>query len=146
MDINRGRTWPADPLTIIKALEYHTLSEDDQPWNSFSSPLFSITCRFVKLPSTAKALTPSPVTMPSNNQTNDRKETEYRLGLASPTANALQKQGLSSGERRGKTYNNDPYKMPTTQEESQLTKAANVSSERRKHVTENVASSYRESK
>lgn len=74
-----------------------------------------------------------------------REQTKYQIGISESDAATLQRQGNASGERRGKTYGAEAYRLPNAQEENSLSNAGNTSTERRKHVTENVANQYRTS-
>ena len=74
-----------------------------------------------------------------------REQTKYQIGISESDTATLQRQGNASGERRGKTYGAEAYRLPNAQEENSLSNAGNTSTERRKHVTENVANQYRTS-
>ncbi|GFF57784.1 hypothetical protein IFM51744_09331 [Aspergillus udagawae] len=67
-----------------------------------------------------------------------RDETSFQLGISASNATTLQEQGKISGERRGKSYGPESFKLPNAAEEARLTEAAKVSSERREPVTENL--------
>lgn len=84
--------------------------------------------------------------MASNKDSKDkaREETSFRLGISASKATTLQEQGKVSGERRGKSYGPESFKLPNAAEEGRLTETAKVSSERREHVTE-ISKDYRKS-
>ncbi len=70
------------------------------------------------------------------------KQTEYQLGISKSNATALETQGNASAERRGVSSGAGSYRLPTATEETQMTKAADVSVEKRQHVTDSIAKSY----
>lgn len=74
-----------------------------------------------------------------------REETSFRLGISSSKATTLQEQGKVSGERRGKSYGPESFKIPSATEEARLTEAAKSSAEKRPHVTEKISKEYRKS-
>ncbi|KAJ6096613.1 hypothetical protein N7486_007359 [Penicillium sp. IBT 16267x] len=74
-----------------------------------------------------------------------REETSFQLGISASNAGLLQEQGKASGERRGKSYGPESFKIPNAAEETRLTEAAKVSAEKRQHVTEKVSKEYRDS-
>ncbi|RAH86968.1 hypothetical protein BO86DRAFT_384949 [Aspergillus japonicus CBS 114.51] len=80
-----------------------------------------------------------------SSKANERDQTKYQIGISSSNAETLRKQGNASGERRGKAYGSDAYKLPNAQEEENMRNAGIESSERRRHVTENIANQYRSS-
>lgn len=80
--------------------------------------------------------------MASNNA---REETSFKLDISASKASTLQEQGKVSGERRGKSYGPESFKIPNAAEEARLTEAAKVSAEKRQHVTENISKEYRKS-
>lgn len=83
--------------------------------------------------------------MASNQDSKDkaREETSFQLGISATKANTLQEQGKISGERRGKSYGAESFKIPNAAEETRLTEAGKVSSERREYVTDNISKEYR---
>ncbi|KAJ5216828.1 hypothetical protein N7468_009836 [Penicillium chermesinum] len=78
-----------------------------------------------------------------DSQGKAREETDFKLGISASNAGALEEQGKASGERRGKSYGPGSFKIPNAAEEARLTETANVSAEKRQHVTENVSKEYR---
>lgn len=84
--------------------------------------------------------------MSSNDQkSGSAKQTEFQLGISKSNATALETQGRASAERRGVSYGAASYKLPNATEETQMTSAAEGSVEKREHVTESIAKSYRSS-
>ncbi|KAK2748026.1 hypothetical protein FQN55_004575 [Onygenales sp. PD_40] len=85
--------------------------------------------------------------MSSNNDSKGkaREETSFQLSIPASMAAALREQGKASGERRGKSYGPESFRLPNTAEEDQLTSAGNTSTEKRQHVTENISREYRKS-
>lgn len=84
--------------------------------------------------------------MPSDDEKNKaRAQAEFQLGVSASKATALKSQGESSGERRGKNYGPDSFKVANSREEAQLERSAEESAEKRRHVTENIASQYKKS-
>ncbi|KAK2801997.1 hypothetical protein FQN50_007555 [Emmonsiellopsis sp. PD_5] len=81
----------------------------------------------------------------NDNKGKTREETSFQLGISASTAAALREQGKASGERRGKSYGPESFRLPNTAEEDQLISAANTTSEKRQHVTENISREYRKS-
>ncbi|KAG8415469.1 hypothetical protein J3458_009312 [Metarhizium acridum] len=81
--------------------------------------------------------------MSSKNQGSSRQQAQFQLGISASNAKTLTDQGTASGSRRGKTYGPDSYRLATTAEESQLKKTAEASVEKRQHVTDSIADSYR---
>ncbi|GKZ58480.1 hypothetical protein AnigIFM60653_010924 [Aspergillus niger] len=75
-----------------------------------------------------------------------RDEAAYRLNLGESQAEALRKQGVRSGEKRGKSYEPSSLRLPNPHEEDQLEKAATASNQKRTHVTEKIANQYRDSR
>lgn len=85
--------------------------------------------------------------MTSDKESKDRarEETSFQLGISASNATTLNAQGKASGERRDRSYGSESFKIPNAVDESQLTGAANASSERRQHVTEKISKDYRKS-
>jgi hypothetical protein len=74
-----------------------------------------------------------------------RDQTAYQLNISESDASALKTQGEDSAKRRGKTIGPTQLKFPNDNEESTMKRAGEESLERRKHATENIANSYRDS-
>lgn len=81
----------------------------------------------------------------SDSKQTARDQTAYQLDIPAASANALQQQGEDSAKRRGKSFEPTELKFPNPKEENTMHKAGEESLERRKHVTENIANSYRSS-
>lgn len=74
-----------------------------------------------------------------------RDQTAHQLNIRKADADALKKQGDDSAKRRGKSFEPSQLKFPSPGEETRIHDAGEESRERRKHVTENIADSYRNS-
>ncbi|GIK06111.1 hypothetical protein Aspvir_001754 [Aspergillus viridinutans] len=74
-----------------------------------------------------------------------RDQTAYQLNIPASTADALKEQGEDSAKRRGKTFGPTELRFPNPKEENSMHNAGEESLNRRKHVTENIANSYRNS-
>ena len=74
-----------------------------------------------------------------------RDQTAYQLDISASSASTLKKQGEDSAKKRGKTFEPRELKLPNPEEENRMGSAGEESQERRKHATENVANSYRNS-
>ena len=74
-----------------------------------------------------------------------RSQTAYQLNLPAASANALKEQGEDSAKRRGKSFEPTELRFPNPKEENSMHQAGEESLQRRRHVTENIASSYRSS-
>lgn len=74
-----------------------------------------------------------------------RDQTAHQLDIPAPSADALKKQGEDSANRRGKSFEPTELRFPNPKEENSMHQAGEESLERRKHVTENIANSYRSS-
>ncbi|KAG0159956.1 hypothetical protein PDIDSM_7483 [Penicillium digitatum] len=83
--------------------------------------------------------------LPSSPSMASNEETSFQLGISASNAGPLQEQGKASGERRGKSYGPESFKIPNAAEETRLTEAAKVSAEKRQHITENISKEYRKS-
>lgn len=81
--------------------------------------------------------------MSSKDQGSSRQQAEFQLGISASNAKTLTNQGTASASRRGKEYGTDSYKLATTGQEPQLKKSAQAFVEKRQHVTDNIADSYR---
>lgn len=81
-----------------------------------------------------------------SNPTKDaRDQTAYQLDISASSASTLKKQGDDSAKKRGKSFEPKELKLPNSEEENRMGSAAEESQERRKHATENIANSYRNS-
>lgn len=78
----------------------------------------------------------------SDSKTDAVKQTEYQLGIASSNASALEKQGESSANRRGKSHGDGSIRIANTQEEKQMTESAEASYSKRHHVTDTISKEY----
>lgn len=74
-----------------------------------------------------------------------RDQTAHQLNIPAHAANQLKQQGDDSAGRRGKSFEPTELRFPGPQEENNMHKAGDASLNRRKHVTETVANSYRNS-
>jgi hypothetical protein len=74
-----------------------------------------------------------------------RDQTAYQLDISASSAESLKKQGDESAKKRGKSFEPKELRLPNPEEENRMHNAAEESLERRKHVTENIAKSYRSS-
>lgn len=74
-----------------------------------------------------------------------RDQTAHQLNIRKADADALKKQGDDSAKRRGKSFEPSQLKFPSPGEENSIHDAGEESLNRRKHVTENIANSYRNS-
>ncbi|KAJ5121686.1 uncharacterized protein N7515_009647 [Penicillium bovifimosum] len=74
-----------------------------------------------------------------------RDQTAYQLNLAASSAQSLKIQGEESARKRGKSFEPQQIRIPNPEEEKRMNNAAEESLEKRNHVTENIAKSYRES-
>jgi hypothetical protein len=70
-----------------------------------------------------------------------QKETEFRLDISRGQAEALDKQGKDSQERRGKT-SSQAAQFVTPTERSLMDRAGKASDENRTHATERLADEY----
>lgn len=74
-----------------------------------------------------------------------RDQTAYQLDVSASSAKTLKKQGEESAKKRGKSFEPRQLRLPNPEEENRMHSAAEESLEKRKHVTENIANSYRNS-
>jgi hypothetical protein len=113
------------------------------PWNRCHSnmPDFKQTVR----DQTAHQLNTPASANVSESKQDFRDQTAHQLNIPAASANALKEQGEDSAKRRGISFEPAQLRFPNPTEENSMHQAGEESLERRKHVTENIANSYRSS-